>query len=244
MCLIIISASVTVSNSKHWFTTSFLQGRCRKTVLGVCGGVCLYLSVLVSVCLSVCLSDHSCGCRSVCFVRAGLYVCLFRFLLLCACVRFLYMSVCLSVYVWCIGSDVIVDLKKYDSSIVLSLSSSSCLPPLYYHCHRQHAFLHCIIIVVIMLSSIVLSLSSSSCLPPLYYHCRHHAFLHCIIIVIVIMPSSSPFYFFLAKNLFTNSQDLLFPFFFLLSSVSSLFSSLFSCSQKSVSLVVVVVFPC
>ena len=136
------------------------------------------------------------------------------------------MSVCLSVYVWCIGSDVIVDLKKYDSSIVLSLSSSSCLPPLYYHCHRQHAFLHCIIIVVIMLSSIVLSLSSSSCLPPLYYHCRHHAFLHCIIIVIVIMPSSSPFYFFLAKNLFTNSQDLLFPFFFLLSSVSSLFSFL------------------
>ena len=27
---------VSVANSKHWFTTSFLGGRCRKAMLGVC----------------------------------------------------------------------------------------------------------------------------------------------------------------------------------------------------------------
>ena len=35
------SASVALcmgsANSKHWFTTSFLQGRCRKAMLGVYG---------------------------------------------------------------------------------------------------------------------------------------------------------------------------------------------------------------
>ena len=31
-----VTRTMSVANSKHWFTTSFLGGRCRKAMLGVC----------------------------------------------------------------------------------------------------------------------------------------------------------------------------------------------------------------
>ena len=49
---------VCLTNSKHWFTTSFLGGRCRKAMLGVI------------VCVSVCVSVVSVRVRVVCVCAA------------------------------------------------------------------------------------------------------------------------------------------------------------------------------
>ena len=53
MCLsaicVLIVICISITNSKHWFTTFFLQGRCRKAMLGVCIHQCLLMVTKSSV---------------------------------------------------------------------------------------------------------------------------------------------------------------------------------------------------